>query len=280
METVHTRPPLRVNNRRDILVLDRDVRKINDVFMMIAAVPCKEVKFGLVSTNSRVMESTSEPQFPNCNVKIIEDWVPAAVDLLHGFSFPVSVRCFRFWVEKTGEGWQKKTPSELGSTVSNYDVEEIDIIDLRNSSHAVKEVRFETPIVITPDFRFCASYIPNPREFSDGRVCFDYDDAEYKYLIVAHFTVSVLAADERAARRDGLTVKTFRPLETAPASLASSAIGIDREEVESIEDRKPQYARDEKWLPINIKPTVILRDGSIYDKNVVEIDLEGFTLRK
>lgn len=282
MQETAARPPLRVNNRRDLLLLDRDLRNLNDAFILFAAIPCKEIKFGVVSSNSRMIKSKNEPQFLDREVEIVEDSVPITVDLLHGFTFPVSVLCFRLWIEQTGDGWKDLKPSEIDKMPSNPSAVQINIVDLRKSSKAVKEVRFETPVAITPNFRYRMSYIPNPREFYGNQIALDYDDSTYKYLVATHFTVSMLVDDARNNLRDGMVSRSYRPLPDS-AFFIGGPTTVDKTTGEvsvSIEDREPQYKCDEKWLPISVKPTVILRDGSVYDKNVVDIDLQTFTIPK
>lgn len=261
------RPPLRTNHRREVLILDRDLSKLEDSFMYLAAAPYKEIRFGHVSTKSKMRKTTEEPGFEGKEVEIVEDAVPTSVDLLHGFSFPFSVLHFRFWVEP------------LDAKPLSTNSKQLTIVDLRKTTKAVKEVKFDRPIVVGPAFRYRMSYIPNPREFFGQKVRLDYDASTH--LTAAHFVVSALADDERAALRDGLVSKSYQPIiheETKDEGKNSATEAVDKNA--PIEDRKPQFTETHHWLPVDIKPTVILHNGSIYDKNVVEIDLEQFVIRQ
>lgn len=112
-----------------------------------------------------------------------------------------------------------------------------DIIDLRDTEMAVHQVKFANPFPLTnPYLSFCMSYTFNLRDFS--------------------------RPSDVPPENDEFVTENMGP---------RLCVGM-------VEDKKRHEMNDDAFYngtarPIEILPTVILDDGSIYDKNLVKIDV-------
>jgi hypothetical protein len=173
--------------------------------------------------------------------------IPKTADLLYGIRFSVSVLNFTLHLL-----------AHDGAVLS-------EILNFIGSGRAVKEVRFEKPVPLIPYFTLEFSYNANPRENISEKSDVDF----FKNYKIMHpvLTLGLLTNDGRHELHDSLLRKSFHPIEDDEAE------PIKHEPIEDIEKTKPTSVMTTSYLPFSIKPIVILRNGSIYDKNIINIIL-------
>lgn len=230
--TAFYRPP-------EIFVVDRTI-SITDSLVWMAITSANQIKFETVvkQLDIKPAQPESERLFVNFIAK-----TPTTADLLYGIRFSLSVLNFTL-----------KITSETGSST---------ILDFTGTSHAIKEIRFKTPVPIIPTFKFVMTYTSNPRdtprEVDDIKMFTQYE------VLNPILTLGILNDAGRHELHDSLLRENFEPIDDDDSPPQT---------IEDIEKTKPTSIKTTSYLPLNITPIVILRNGSTYDRNLVTINIQ------
>lgn len=235
-----------IHRSPEIFTVDRTI-PIPESMIWMALTGASQIKFETVDLplSMEINSAAADNQIAMIDFK---GKIPRTADFLYGIRFSMSVLNFTFHLI----GHEGKVISE--------------ILNFIGSGRAVKEVRFEKPVPLVHPFHFEFSYTSNSRE----NISHSNDVDFFKNYKVMHpvLTLGILSDDGRSELQDSLLRKSFHPIEDEDDNDSSK-----HEPIEDIEKTKPTSVMTTTFLPLSIKPIVILRNGSIYDKNIINIQL-------